>query len=75
MNINYFVVVVVVVVVITIFQNSQGNHVTVFAVVELYFMCTVDSLLFTIARSCMCIQGVKLLFFPVATWLLNILKW
>ena len=56
MNINYFVVVVVVVVVITIFQNSQGNHVTVFTVVELYFMCTVDSLLLTIARTCMCIH-------------------
>ena len=27
-------------------------------------MCTVDSLLLTIARTCMCIQGVKLLFFP-----------
>jgi len=73
MNINYFVVVVVVV--ITIFQNSQGTHVTVFAVVELYFMYTVDSLLLTIARTCMCIQGVELLFFPGATWLLNILKW
>ena len=70
MNVNYFVVVVVVVVVITIFQNSQGNHVTVFTVVELYFMCTADSLLHTIARTYMCIhflfvfpiliQGVKL---------------
>ena len=53
MNINYFVVVFVV---ITIFQNFQGNHVTVFTVVELYFMYTVDSLLLTIARSCMCIH-------------------
>ena len=57
-NIYYFVVVV-----ITIFQNSQGNHVTVFTVVELYFMCTVDSLLLTIARSCMCIHF--LFVFPI----------
>ena len=62
MNINYFVVVVVVVV-ITIFQNSQGNHVTVFTVVELYFMCTVDSLLHTIARTYMCIHF--LFVFPI----------
>ena len=62
MNINYFVVVVVVVV-ITIFQNSQGNHVTVFTVVELYFMCTVDSLLHIIARTYMCIHF--LFVFPI----------
>ena len=62
MNINYFVVVVVVVV-ITIFQDSQGNHVTVFTVVELYFMCTVDSLLHTIARTYMCIHF--LFVFPI----------
>ena len=50
-------ILVVVVVVITIFQNwLQGNHVTVFTVVELYFMYTVDSLLLTIARTCMCIH-------------------
>ena len=59
MNISYIVVVVV----ITIFQNSQGNHVTVFTVVELYFMCTVDSLLLTIARTCMCIHF--LFVFPI----------
>ena len=59
MNINYFVVVVV----ITIFQNSQGNHVTVFTVVQLYFMCTVDSLLLTIARICICIHF--LFVFPI----------
>ena len=60
MNMNYFVVVFVV---ITIFQNFQGNHVTVFTVVELYFMCTVDSLLLTIARTCMCIHF--LFVFPI----------
>ena len=37
MDTNYFVVVFV----ITIFQNSQGNHVTVLSC-ELCFMCTVD---------------------------------
>ena len=59
-TLNYFVVVVVVV--ITIFQNSQGNHVTVFSC-ELCFMCTVDLLLLTIPRTCMCIHF--LFVFPI----------